>query len=111
MLQGYRGNAELMETMLVINQLQNLFNKYTFVGAVEVINPRMGISMTAYNDELLYTFKKMCSFTDTQVNNIQYASRYKLAYKTQNSYFKLDQFNNLFYIFYDILILNKKIKY
>ena len=94
MLQGYRGNAELMETMLVINQLQNLFNKYTFVGAVEVINPRMGISMTAYNDELLYTFKKMCSFTDTQVNNIQYASRYKLAYNKFADIMRLGNYNN-----------------
>lgn len=94
MLQGYRGNAELMEVMLVVNQLQNLFNKFTFVGNIEVINPRMGNSMSAYNDELLYTFKKLCSFTDTKVNDIQYASRYRLAYNKFADIMRLGNYNN-----------------
>jgi hypothetical protein len=39
MLKAKEGNIELMEAMLVINNLEGLFNKKATLGSVEVINP------------------------------------------------------------------------
>jgi len=39
MLDGYKGNIELMETILALNNIPTLFNGKTVIGNIQVINP------------------------------------------------------------------------
>lgn len=85
-LSAKEGNVELIETMLVINKLQNLFNKSAVIGSIEVINPFHGHDMTASNEELLYSFNALTKYHPLKENNfkskINMATKYQLAYNT-----------------------------
>ena len=62
MLQGYKGNMELIETMLVLNNIPQLFmGEYSsaVVGDIQVINSFRGEGIAAQNEELIYSFKKL----------------------------------------------------
>lgn len=62
MLDGYKGNIELMETMLVLNNIPGLFtDDYSgaVIGDIQVMNSYRGEGIHASNEELLYTFKKL----------------------------------------------------
>ena len=62
MLDGYKGNIELMETVLVLNNIPGLFTKdYSgaVIGDIQVMNSYRGEGIHASNEELLYTFKKL----------------------------------------------------
>jgi len=62
MLDGYKGNIELMEAMLVLNNIPGLFtDDYSgaVIGDIQVMNSYRGEGIHASNEELLYTFKKL----------------------------------------------------
>ena len=62
MLDGYKGNVELMETMLVLNNIPGLFTEdYSgaVIGDIQVMNSFRGEGIHASNEELLYTFQKL----------------------------------------------------
>ena len=62
MLEGYKGNIELMETMLVLNNIPGLFTQgYSgaVIGDIQVMNSYRGEGIHASNEELLYTFNKL----------------------------------------------------
>ena len=87
MLKAKEGNIELMEAMLVINNLEGLFNKKATLGSVEVINPYQYKCMTAYNEELLYSFNTLDKFYSVPNNkyksgDIKMASKYQLTLNT-----------------------------
>ncbi len=84
MLAARAGNIELMETMLVINNLKNIFNKQSAIGNIIVTNPFYGNSLGASNEELLYCFKVLDKFYNVDANGfksgeIQLCSRFQLA--------------------------------
>lgn len=81
-LESVRGNIELMETMLVINQMIDLFNGGCTVGQVMVANPLYGIGVQASNEELLYNFQELCKHSPLDVNNFD-NGRIKLLTKLQ----------------------------
>ena len=66
MLDGYEGNIELLETVLVLNNIPGLFNEdYSgaVIGDIQVMNSYRGEGIHASNEELLYTFKKLNSLS------------------------------------------------
>jgi len=59
MLDGYKGNIELMETVLVLNNIHGFFtDDYSgaIIGDIQVMNSYRGEGIHASNEELLYTF-------------------------------------------------------
>ena len=62
MLDGYKGNIELLETVLVLNNIPGLFTQgYSgaVIGDIQVMNSYRGEGIHASNEELLYTFNKL----------------------------------------------------
>lgn len=59
MLKSIQGNVELIETMFILNNLKGLLTKGTTLGSIEVLNPYKGKGLTASNEELLYSFKRL----------------------------------------------------
>ena len=62
MLDGYKGNIELLETVLVLNNIPGFFTKdYSgaVIGDIQVMNSYRGEGIHASNEELLYTFQKL----------------------------------------------------
>lgn len=62
MLEGYKGNIELMETILVLNNIPGLFTdgySGAVIGDVQIINSFRGEGISASNEELMYSFKKL----------------------------------------------------
>lgn len=78
MLEAAIGNVELMETMLVINQLEGL-RGYT-IGNIQVVNPNFGDGLQASNEELLYCFNEL-NKRESLPNNKFTSGEIKLATK------------------------------
>ena len=83
-LDSARGNIELIETMLVLNQMDRLFNAGCTVGKIEVVNPLYGYGVTASNEELAYNFRELCKHSPLKENNfengrIRFCDRYELV--------------------------------
>lgn len=74
MLDGYKGNIELMETVLVLNNIPGLFTdgySGAVIGDIQVMNSFRGEGIHASNEELMYTFKKMNQLSPLKhTNNI-----------------------------------------
>ena len=64
MLAGIEGNIEMIETMLLINKLTGLFNDSSdwSVGKLQVISPYNGQGLSARNEELLYSYRRLRDF-------------------------------------------------
>ena len=60
-LEGVQGNIELMETMLILNHMSNLFKNSSRkgIGKIEVVSPRAQKGLTASNEQLLYNFRRL----------------------------------------------------
>lgn len=69
-LNSYRGNIELMEAMLAINCLPNLFTENASVASIEVVCPSFNSGITATNKQLLYNFNELCKLSGTKDTNI-----------------------------------------
>lgn len=59
MLQANMGNVESIETLLVLNQKQSLFDDGTKIGNIQVVNPFTGQGSKAPNWQLEYSYKKL----------------------------------------------------
>ena len=60
-MDGVIGNVRIMEAMLLINKLPQLFANQTHgVGKIELIVPRSQKGLTASNEQLLDNFRRLC---------------------------------------------------
>lgn len=59
MMEGVSGNILLIETLHALNQMPSLFDDGTKIDNIQVINPFTGKGITAPNEDLLYTYKKL----------------------------------------------------
>lgn len=67
-MEGAIGNVELMEAMLLLNKLPQLFqDQVRGVGRIELIVPRSQKGMTASNEQLLDNFRRLCKLG--KINN------------------------------------------
>lgn len=87
MLQSVNGNIELMEAMLVLNNMTDLFKENAIVGDVAVYNPYSLDGVSADNKQLLYCFNQLDKFESVGINNfkdsnpsVKMANRYDLFY-------------------------------
>ena len=76
MLKSLTGNAEIMEAMLAINQIPELFINRT-LGNIRIIDPYSCRGMCPNNAEILYTFKTLNKYSPIQTNNFE--KKIKLA--------------------------------
>lgn len=88
MLQGYKGNMELIETMLVLNNIPQLFmGDYSsaVVGDIQVINSFRGEGISAQNEELVYSFNKLNQLSKLKAKNnisegiVKFGTAFELA--------------------------------
>ena len=93
MLEAYRGNIELIETMLVLNNIPMLFEgEYSgaIMGNIQVLNSFRGSGMWASNEELMYCWKKLSELKPlTKPDNIstgkvKFGTAYELAVTSFN---------------------------
>lgn len=87
------GNVELMEAMLVLNELPELFNvdKNEGIGKIHVVSPRSQMGLETTNEQALKNFNRLCSlgkikhnfYTEANSNgSIYMADRVTQCYKT-----------------------------
>lgn len=70
-MDGVVGNVELMEVMLLLNRIPNLFkDSINGVGKIELISPRAQKGLTATNEQLLYNFRRLTKLGKIQNNFI-----------------------------------------
>lgn len=100
MLESRNGNMEMIETMLILQNMRNIFTGGGVLGSIEVLNPHLGVGMTASNEELVYSLNKLLEINHKIKtkdgkqalskslfgNQIKVCSKYQLA---------LDQFHNI----------------
>lgn len=82
MLSAAVGNVELMETLLVLNQIEGL-NKHT-IGNIQVVNPNFGNGLLASNEELAYCWREFNRYVSVKNDKfasgeIKFASKYDLV--------------------------------
>ena len=82
MVEGVQGNVELMETLLLINQINGLEGRT--IGNIQIVNPvyANGISLT--NEELIYCWNELNKHdkvANDKIKNsmIKFANKYELA--------------------------------
>lgn len=64
------GNMELIETMIVLNQLGEIFrDDFSGVGSVRLICPKQQVGHEVPNHQLLYTFSRLCEQTPDLIQN------------------------------------------
>lgn len=68
-LENTVGNIELMETMIVINNLKNIFGTNGIVGNMQVIDPTTGRAISATNEQLFYNFDQLNKIHGNTVDN------------------------------------------
>ena len=68
MLKATKGNIRLMETLLVLNNMN--FTGDLNISQIQVINPKRNIGTWATNEELLYSFNKLMDLAKQQGKDI-----------------------------------------
>ena len=69
---GLTGNIELMEAMLVLNNIPQLFEENAVLGEVSVYNPLLGgKGLSMPNEQLLYCFNELDNFESVGKNNFK----------------------------------------
>jgi hypothetical protein len=68
MLEATNGNIRLIETMLVLNNLN--FNDDVHIAQIHVVNPYRGTGTWAPNEQLLYSFNKLMDLAKTKEKEI-----------------------------------------
>ena len=64
-----KGNIELIETLLVMNQMKNLFtDRFTGIGNVKLICPSQQTGLEVPNKQLLYNFSRLCNQASVENN-------------------------------------------
>ena len=64
MLQATNGNIRLMETMLVLNNMQ--FNDDVNIAQIHVVNPRKSAGTWSPNDQLVYSFDRLMDLAQSK---------------------------------------------
>lgn len=89
-LKAANGNVELMESMLILNNLN--FNKTVQIGGIQVINPFSdALGLTASNKELMYNWKKLIHFSkglELNINDKFANKQIKLLSDVEKCYFE-----------------------
>lgn len=85
MLESYNGNIELMEAMLALNNVPELFYGNLKIGSIIAVNPKMQEGVPASNEALLYSFNTLDKISPIKQNNfnngkIKFAKNYEMAY-------------------------------
>lgn len=90
MLKAYQGNIELMEIMAVMNELSSITDSFT-LGELRVINPKYANSVSASNEEILYSWNKLAKLAKIPSNNYKDGGikMIDLTQKVQNQYIEL----------------------
>lgn len=89
MLDGYKGNIELMEVALALNNAPKAFEDIV-IGNIQVINPFQGTGISASNEEIMYSFLKMSQLSPLKGQNnikegkIKFASTFDLGVNSFN---------------------------
>lgn len=94
MLDSTMGNVELMETMFVLNSINNISDLGDTIGKIEILNPHYGNGISASNKELLYSFNTLSKHNGLKNNKfktqeIKLATQYDLAINEFNHIMKL----------------------
>ena len=81
MLDGKKGNVELIETILALNNIPQLFegDSGAVIGNIQVMNPFQGTGISAPNEQILYSFKKMSQLSPLKVTNNVIEGKVKLG--------------------------------
>ena len=61
-LESKWGNIEILKTLAAILQTPNIFHGGK-INAIQVVNPFLNSGLTATNDQILYTYKKLAEFS------------------------------------------------
>lgn len=65
-----KGNIELIETMVVLNQLNGMFKgEFTGIGKVKLLCPSQQTGLDVPNEQLLYNFDRLCKQDTTIIKN------------------------------------------
>lgn len=65
-----KGNIELIETMVVLNQFKNLFKGgFTGIGKVKLLCPGQQTGLDIPNEQLLYNFDRLCKQDTSIIQN------------------------------------------
>lgn len=89
MLEGYKGNIEIMEIVQALNNIPGLFDN-AIIGNIQVINPYQGNGVSASNEQILYSFKRMCQLSPLKTKNnildgsIKFASTFEIGVNSFN---------------------------
>jgi len=90
MLDGYKGNIEIMEVVQALNNIPGLCESGAVIGNIQVINPYQGNGISASNEEILYSFKRMCQLSPLKTKNnildgtVKFASTFDLGVNSFN---------------------------
>lgn len=83
MLKAYKGNIRLMECMFAINKYAAKFQNGAKVGHIQITNPFTGQAMSAKNEELLYSYKKLAKYAKVQDDEEDYILNGKIEFCDQ----------------------------
>ena len=90
MLDGHKGNIEIMEVVQALNNIPGLCESGAVIGNIQVINPYQGNGISASNEEILYSFKRMCQLSPLKTKNnildgtVKFASTFDLGVNSFN---------------------------
>lgn len=65
MAEAVNGNIEMIESLLMLNQCNNMGNK--IIGKIQVVNPNSATGITMSNEQLLYCWNQLNSLSDDPV--------------------------------------------
>lgn len=68
MLEATNGNIRLMETMLVLNNMN--FNDDVHISQIHIVNPRRGAGTWSPNEQLMYSFNKLMDLAKAKGHDI-----------------------------------------
>lgn len=78
-LQSVDGNIEMIEAMLVLNNIPELFEQNALVGEIKCMNPKENLGLSASNKELLYNFNELDRLSPLETNNFGGKQRIRFA--------------------------------
>lgn len=83
MAKAYQGNIEQIETLLILNRVQNILNDEYALNKIEVINPYQGESFSLGNEQLMYSFNRLIElqnlkFPQKKIENNFQKKKYKI---------------------------------
>lgn len=84
-LESLNGNIELMTTMLALNEVPGDTLRGKTINEIRVINPNLNSSISAPQEQLMYTFNRLDYYSQSKGNGIK-KNNFKNLIKLNNSY-------------------------